>query len=211
MYIYGASGHGRVIIDIIDSYEKIHGVFDDDLNKKEVLGYPVLGPIPEGYTFQSDLFIAIGDNHVRKQIADRLADRVKFASIIHDSVIFSKRANLGDGCVVMEGAIVKVGTQIGNQTIINSGASVDHDCTIGDFVHIAPQATLCGGIEVGEGTLIGANSVILPGVKIGKWCTIGAHSVVHKDVPDGSVWKGNCIVDKLKANVGTVGSEQLGM
>ncbi|UJP64443.1 acetyltransferase [Mongoliitalea daihaiensis] len=197
MYIYGASGHGRVIIDIIDSYEKIHGVFDDDQDKKEVLGYPVMGPIPADYVFQSDVFIAIGDNKIRKMLADRLAGRVKFASIIHDSVIFSKRANIGDGCVVMEGAIVKVGTSIGHQTIINSGASVDHDCIIGDFVHIAPQATLCGGITVGEGTLIGANSVILPGVKIGKWCTIGAHSVVNKDIPDFSLWRGAGIVAQV--------------
>lgn len=201
MYIYGASGHGRVIIDIIDSYEKIHGVFDDDLEKKEILGYPVLGPIPDDYIFHSDLFIAIGDNRTRKALADQLKDRVKFASIIHDSVIFSKRANIGDGCVIMEGAIVKVATTIGNQTIINSGASVDHDCIIGDFVHIAPQATLCGGIEVGEGTMIGANSVILPGVKIGKWCTIGAHSVVNKDVPDNSLWRGEGIVEKVKVSL----------
>lgn len=194
MYIYGASGHGRVIIDLIESYEKIHGIFDDNLEKKEILGYPVLGPIPKDYIFKSSLFIAIGDNITRRRLAMELSSRVRFANIIHDSAIFSKRAFLGSGCVVMEGAIIKVNCTIGDHVIINTGASVDHDCLIGDYVHIAPQATLCGGITVGEGSLIGANAIILPGVKIGRWCTIGAGSIVHQDIPDGQKWIGNKLI-----------------
>ncbi|WP_035806535.1 acetyltransferase [Lunatimonas lonarensis] len=196
MYVYGASGHGRVIIDMIDSYEKIHGIFDDDPSKKEVLGYPVLGYLPDEFIFNSDLFIAIGDNGVRRALSKRLHHRVTFASIIHESAIFSRRAELGSGCVVMEGSIIKVGCSLGEQVIVNTGASIDHDCLIGDFVHIAPQATLCGGIQLGEGTLIGANAIILPGVKIGAWCTIGAGAIVHQDVPDHSTWIGNRLQDK---------------
>lgn len=191
MYIYGASGHARVIIDMIDSFEKIHGVFDDNPEVKDILGYPVLGPLPEDLRFKSDLFIAIGDNRIRKKIAEKLAGFCRFANIIHDSAIFSKRANIQSGTVIMEGAIVKVNTEIGSHVIINTGASVDHDCKIGDFVHIAPQATLCGGITVGEGTLVGANATILPGVKVGRWATIGAGSIVHRDVADHSIWIGN--------------------
>ncbi|MCC5936777.1 MAG: acetyltransferase [Lunatimonas sp.] len=201
MYIYGASGHGRVIIDMIDSYEQIHGVFDDDPQKTELLGYPVLGSLPATFVFTSDLFIAIGDNHSRKTINDRLVHRVKFANIIHESAIFSKRADLGVGCVVMEGAIVKVGCELKNQVIVNTGASIDHDCLIEDYVHIAPQATLCGGIHIGEGTLIGANAIILPGVKVGSWCSIGAGSIVHQDVPDHSTWIGNRL-QSTKVRVG---------
>lgn len=202
MYIYGASGHGRVIIDMIDGYEKIHGVFDDNPSVKEILGYPVMGPIPAHFSFQSDMFIAIGSNQIRKTISELWGNKVRFANIIHESAIFSKRANLGSGCVIMEGAIVKVASYIGNQTIINTGASIDHDCFIEDFVHIAPQATLCGGIEVGEGTLIGANAIVLPNVKIGKWCTIGAGSIVNRDMPDHTCWIGNNKVPSLqKVNV----------
>lgn len=199
MYIYGASGHGRVIIDLIDSFETIHGVFDDDPSVKEILGYPVTTGVPQNFVFNSNLFISIGDNKVRKCIAEKLANRVKFANIIHESAIFSRRAHLGSGCVVMEGAIIKVNCLIGDQVIINTGASVDHDCTIGDYVHIAPQATLCGGIEVGEGTLIGANAIILPGIKLGKWCVVGSGSIVNRDMPDGSKWIGNQLVGALQA------------
>lgn len=188
MYIYGASDQGRVVIDVIDSYEKIHGVFDDNTEIDEVLGYPVVGKIPPGFKFEHQLFIAIGDNKIRKRLALLYQNKARFATIIHESAIFSKRANLEEGCVVMEGAIVKVNSNLGKHVIVNTGASIDHDCTIGDFVHIAPQSTLCGGISIGEGTLVGANSIILPRVRVGAWCNIGAGSIVNMDVADGETW-----------------------
>jgi sugar O-acyltransferase (sialic acid O-acetyltransferase NeuD family) len=188
MYIYGASDQGRAVIDIIDAYEKIHGIFDDNPEIGEVLNYPVLGKVPFDFIFDHQLFIAIGDNSVRKRLAMCYKDRARFATIIHESAIFSKRANLDEGCVVMEGAIVKVNCVIGKHVIVNTGASIDHDCSIGDFVHIAPQSTLCGGITIGEGTLVGANAIILPRVKVGAWCRIGAGSIVNADIADGETW-----------------------
>ena len=191
MYIYGASGQGRVVIDMIDSTETIHGVFDDNSSIKEVLGYPVQNAIPSVFNFRHPFFIAIGDNRIRKKISEQLDGRAKFGTIIHSTAIVSNRCQIHEGTVIMEGVILKVNCKIGKQVIINTGASVDHDCILDDFVHLAPQATLCGDISVGEGTLIGANALILPRIKIGAWCKIGAGSVVNKDVPDGATWIGS--------------------
>jgi sugar O-acyltransferase (sialic acid O-acetyltransferase NeuD family) len=190
MYIFGASGQARAIIDILDPEVKISGIFDDDPGIKEVLGFKVNGPVPEGFKFNQPLFIAIGDNNRRKMLHLKYKDRASFGIIIHESAIFSSRSSINEGSVVMEGAIVKVNSIIGKQVIVNTSSSIDHDCIVGDFVHIAPQATLCGGAQIGEGTLVGANSTILPGVKIGKWCTIAAGAVVSKNLPDGVVHKG---------------------
>ena len=191
MYIYGASGQARVIIDILDGKVKISGIFDDNPRVKEILDFAVTGPVPDGFIFDQPLFIAIGDNNLRKALYIKYKDRAGFGLIIHESAIFSSRSSINEGSVVMEGAIVKVNSSIGKQVIVNTSASIDHDCIIGDFVHIAPQATLCGGAQVGEGTLVGANSTVLPGVKIGKWCTIAAGAVVSKDLPDGEIYKGH--------------------
>lgn len=190
MYIYGASGQARVIIDLIDAYEAIHGIFDDNPEIKNVLGFPVSDTIPLGFRYDQPFFIAIGDNWLRKGIAERLSGKAEFATIVHSSGIVSRRALIGKGSVVMEGAIVKVNSKIANHVIVNTGASVDHDCIVGDFVHLAPQATLCGDVSIGEGTLVGANALVLPGIKIGTWCTIGAGSVVNRHIPDGTTWIG---------------------
>jgi len=186
MYIFGASGQARVIIDILDPDVKISGVFDDDPTIKEILGFQVSGPVPDAFEFDQPLFIAIGDNKTRKLLFLKFQERTNFGIIVHESALVSQRSFVQEGTVIMEGAIVKVNATIGKQVIVNTNSSIDHDCIVGDFVHIAPQATLCGGAQIGEGTLVGANSTVLPGVKIGKWCIIAAGAVVSKNLADGA-------------------------
>ncbi len=100
-------------------------------------------------------------------------------------------ASVGNGTVVMQGAIIQASAVVGTHCIINTGASVDHDCHVGNFVHISPHATLCGNVSVDEGSWVAAGAIVLPGVKIGKWCVIGAGSVVTRDIPDYSLAAGN--------------------
>lgn len=186
MYLYGASGHAKVIIDILrDAGEPIEGLFDDNKEVKQLLSYPV-------YTTDKVtglLIVSIGDNKTRKRIVDSLS--VEFGGVIHPSAIVSPLSDVEEGTVVMQGAIIQSCAVIGKHCIINTAASVDHDCKVGDFVHISPKATLCGNVEVGEGAWIGAGAIVIPGVKIGKWCVIGAGSVVTKDIPDYSLAAGN--------------------
>lgn len=196
MFLYGASGHAKVIIDILKANkEPIQALYDDDLNKKDVLGFPVLPPIK----VQSPLIISIGDNRIRRKIANSLS--LSYGTAIHPLAIISEYSKIGAGTVVMQGAIIQSCAIIGMHSIINTCASVDHDCQIDDFVHISPHVTLCGNVTIGEGTWIGAGSVITPGVKIGKWCIVGAGSVVTKDIPDNVLAAGNrCKIIKTYDN-----------
>lgn len=42
MYLYGASGHAKVIIDILESMNiDVSGLFDDNIEVKDLLGFPV--------------------------------------------------------------------------------------------------------------------------------------------------------------------------
>lgn len=186
MYLYGASGHAKVIIDILRAnHVHVEELFDDDENLHTLLGYPVL----RSMEVKGPLIISIGNNSIRKKIAESLD--VEFGRAIHPSAIVSEEVRIEYGSVVMQGAIVQSDTNIGKHCIINTGASVDHECMIGDYVHISPHCTLCGNVQVGEGTWIGAGTTIIPGVKIGKWSVIGAGSVVTKDIPDGVLAVGN--------------------
>ncbi len=182
MYLYGASGHGRVIKEILESLnQKVDGFIDDNPSVNEQLGLPV----QHSADTVDEVIVTIGDNGMRKRVAEKL--RCKFAKgIVHPKAVFSHTASIGEGSVVMAGAVVNAGTVIGNHSVINTCASVDHECQIGDYVHIAPGAHLCGLIQVGEGTLIGAGASVIPCVKIGRWCTIGAGAAVVSDVPDGA-------------------------
>lgn len=188
MIVYGASGHGKVIIEILEEM----GISDitvwDDNPAKKLWDYPASQPMDNAD--KEDMVIAIGNNIIRKRIAEKYAN-TNFVSAIHPSSQISKRAQVGDGTVIMAGVLVNADTVIGKHCIINTGCSIDHDCAIGDYAHISPNSTLCGEVHVGEGTQIGAGSVVIQCRKIGKYCTIGAGAVIIGDVPDYSIVVGN--------------------
>ncbi|WP_299987997.1 acetyltransferase [uncultured Pontibacter sp.] len=183
MYLYGASGHAKVIIDILrDRAIPVLGAFDKNPAIKEVGGVPVLGAQIEEEVEQP-VIISIGDNAIRRRVAEKL--KVVFGKAIHSTAIVSPSATIAEGTVVMQGAVIQADAQVGKHAIINTGASIDHDCQIGDYAHISPGAVLSGNVQVGEGTHIGAGAVVIPNLKIGKWCKIGAGAVVIRDLPDG--------------------------
>lgn len=189
MYLYGASGHAKVIIEILEeSGVHVSGLFDDNPAVKNLLDYKSLGQY-QGQLMDDTFIISIGDNKLRHRIASKF--KVNYGKAISISASISNRTSIGDGTVIMRNVSVNSDVKIGMHVIINTSASIDHDCVIEDFVHISPNATLCGGVSIGEGTHVGAASVIIPGIKIGRWATIGAGAVIIHDVPDFAVVVGN--------------------
>ncbi|MCQ2236968.1 MAG: acetyltransferase [Bacteroidales bacterium] len=186
MYLYGASGHAKVIIDILRANNiEVTGLVDDNLALSELCGLPICHDAKN----LSPIIVSVGNCQIRKRIVDNICRtndiKTVFPIAIHPSAIVSQSASIGEGTVVMQGAILQADVKVGRHCIINTKASVDHECTIEDFVHIAPGCTLSGNVMVGEGSWIGVGSTIIQGIKIGKNCIIGAGSVVTKDIPDG--------------------------
>lgn len=180
MYLYGASGHGKVIKDILEAQgRKVDGFIDDDPSVKELSGLPVHHSANDA----DEVIVSIGVNLTRKKIVGMLKCKMADAAI-HPSAYVSKTVEINEGSVVMAGAVINSDSKIGRHCIINTGATVDHECQIGDYAHIAPGVNLCGQVHVGEGSLIGVGSTVLPCVHIGKWCTVGAGAAVVEDVPD---------------------------
>lgn len=191
MYLLGASGHAKVIVDILLSKGvQVKGFYDDNEDLKELWGISVVGKVIDFNNPIEECLVSIGKNDIRKKVVEQLGE-AEFGTAIHKISNIGSHVEIGEGTVVMPGTIINADTKIGEHVIINTSASVDHDCNIANFAHIAPNASLCGGVEIGEGTLIGAGATVIPLVKIGKWCTIGAGAVVVMDVPDHSVVVGN--------------------
>ncbi len=188
MYLYGASGHGKVIAEIAEENGiSISGFIDRDESKESFIGYPVIHQVPEN---NIELILSIGSNNARKRLTEKYPYFI-FKTLIHPKANLSKYCSVEEGSVIMAGATVNPGVQIGKHCIINTNASIDHDCIIHDFVHISPNVALAGDVEVGEGTHIGIGACVIQGIKIGKWATIGAGAVIIKDVPDGATVVGN--------------------
>lgn len=197
MVLYGASGHAKVIMDILNACGiEISEIYDD--NKSLTMLHDVKVTQPK--ETEEELIVSIGDNKIRKQIVEKNLTN-KYGIAIHPTAIVSPYATIGEGSVVMQGAIIQAGAKIGKHCIINTGATIDHDCIVGDFAHISPNATLCGNVTIGEGTQIGVGSAIIPGITIGAWSLICAGSVVTKNFPDNCIAAGNfCKVKRYIVN-----------
>jgi sugar O-acyltransferase (sialic acid O-acetyltransferase NeuD family) len=185
IFVYGAGGHGKVIVDTVGNGQVRYAVthlIDDDvrLHGRDLLGYPIRGP--DGLDLDRG-FIAIGDNASRLRIASRYQGRL--VTLLHRTAVLGRDVQMGEGSVLMAGAIVNVGTTLGANVIINTAATVDHDCVIEDGVHVAPGCHLCGNVEVGEGSLLGVGTLVVPGIRIGKKVFIHAGQTITRDVPDG--------------------------
>jgi len=190
MYVFGASGHAKVIIESLLSRDiDVEGIFDDDLSIKSILGFKVLGRFDRELVLRSQMIIGIGNNSIREKIAELY--RAEFGNAIHFSSVVSPSAILGNGVAIMARAVINADSKIGDHVIINTSASVDHDCTIGDFSHVAPNSTICGGIKIGRRTLVGAGAVIGPNLTIGNDVVIGAGAVVTQNVGNNMVVVGH--------------------
>jgi acetyltransferase EpsM len=184
MILYGASGHGKVIIEILESNNEPGIQVWDDAVKPPIWQYPVKQPLPAGVPLPDKVVIGIGVNATRKKVAEMLAATAAFGTAIHADAYLSKRATVGEGTVIMAGVRVNPDVTIGKHCIVNTCASIDHDCVLEDYVHISPNATLSGDVRVGEGTHIGVGASVVQCIRIGKWATIGAGAVVIGDIPD---------------------------
>lgn len=189
LIVHGAGGHARVVIDsaLAQGY---HIVTVCDPNcQGELYGIPIIADHTSTDFTDAAAIVAIGDNAVRRSVVSKLQH--PFTNIVHPSAVCSPFSSIGEGNVILHGAVIQGESKVGNHVIINTGAQLDHDCTIEDFVHIAPGVILCGNVIVGEGTFMGAGSIVIPGKKIGAWSIIGAGSVVIDNIPDNVVAVGN--------------------
>lgn len=188
MIVFGASGHSKVVLDVLLSNGiEVEMVIDDAPKTSEIFGIRV--EKAKDVSQDQDAVIAVGSNISRKKISERWL--FKYKSIHHPSASVSPFSEIGSGTVVMAHAAINPDTVVGRHCIINTGAVVEHDCIVGDFAHIAPNASLAGGVVVGEGSHVGIGASVIQGVTIGKWATIGAGSVIIKDVPDFATVVGN--------------------
>ncbi len=196
--IFGASGHAKVIIDIIENEGKykIAGILDRTNTPGDIkLGYNILGR-------ESDLpnciqehalvggVIAIGDNSIRARVAGSVSEIVpefKFVTTVHPRAVIAGSASLGDGTVVMAGVVVNPYCLVGRHCILNTNASLDHDSVMAEFSSLGPAATTGGNVTIGAFSAIGIGATIVHGISVGKQTVIGAGATVLNNIDDNKI------------------------
>ena len=199
LIIIGASGHGKVIADIakLNGYTDI-AFLDDDMNKTECNGYPVIGSVADAQIFSDSSFIvAIGNAKLREQIQKSLMNKgLSVVTLIHPKAVIGEKVTIGIGSVIMAGAVINSATTIGEGCIINTCASVDHDCNIANYVHVSVGSHIAGTVTIGERTWIGIGATVSNNISITIDCMIGAGAVVVGNITTKGTYMG--VPSKMK-------------
>ena len=130
LILIGAGGHARACIDVIEHLNEfeIAGLIGKEEGlKNEYLGYSVIGSdndlcaLAKQYQYAIITVGQIDSGLVRQRLyRQALALGFKFPTIISPTAYVSHRALVGDGTIVMHGAIVNASATVGNNCIVNT-------------------------------------------------------------------------------------------
>lgn len=195
LVIIGASGHGKVIADIAQetkAYKEIM-FLDDDTSKTTCLDFPIVGTSKDIslYINDSDFFVGIGNTDIREKMMINLKSiGATIPTLIHPKAIVSPFSTVGEGTVIMAGAIINTDAKVGSGCIINTSATVDHDNIIEDYVHISAGSHLGGTVHVKRKTWIGIGVTVNNNLSITEQCLIGSGAVVTKNITEKGTYVG---------------------
>jgi len=187
--VFGAGGHVKVVIDIIEKLGtfKIEGIVDKKKSTEPFLTYPVIGEDEIVALNVKKGLVAILDNWSRAKTVNHIKELIPdfaFIKAIHPSAEIAAHIEIGDGTVVMPGVVINSGVHIGQHCIVNTRAAIDHDCTLKDFSSVSAGAILGGQVTVGTNASVSMGAILMPGTGVGDHSEIGAGSVVVKTIPD---------------------------
>jgi sugar O-acyltransferase (sialic acid O-acetyltransferase NeuD family) len=194
--LVGAGGHSKACIDVIEQGNRFHVIgligLAEEVGTK-ILGYPVLGTdadLPNLLQECSTALVTLGqiktpEPRIRlfmwlKQIG------YQFPAIVSPHAYVSRHATLGEGTIIMHGAVVNAAASIGDNCIINSHSLIEHDVVVSDHCHVSTLAVVNGGVHIGLGTFVGSGSSVRQNLVIGERSLIGMGQRVLVDCPPAS-------------------------
>ncbi|MEY4760816.1 MAG: hypothetical protein RLZZ200_672 [Pseudomonadota bacterium] len=194
LVLIGAGGHARACIDVIEQrggFDIVGLVGAPEERGTVCLGYPVIGVDADLGSLAGrhrHAVVAVGQltSPVLRIELHRRAVEAGFELpvIVSPQAYVSPHAMIGEGTVVLHGAIINAGARIGRNCIINSRALIEHDARVGDHCHVSTAAVVNGQARIGEGSFIGSGSVVRESCTIGAGCVVGMGLAVRRDLAD---------------------------
>lgn len=159
LLILGAGTHGHDVYEIAKDMHIFHKIsFLDD----NVTGDNIIGKCSDIIRFKAQYpcaFIAIGDNSIRKKLAEILREyRFLIPSIVSPTANISSKAEIGEGVAILPLATVSE-AKIGDFCILSSNSLVNGGADIGNYSCVDSAGIVMKGKRVPEGTVVDIKEV----------------------------------------------------
>lgn len=191
--ILGTGGHCRVVLSMLMARKShvIGAVVELDTPRvgEVIMGVSVI-PLPTMLSDFSakddvDVFLAIGNNDLRRRWWDRVKDLgFSTPNLISSYSLIDDHATIGDGNIICARAFIGAQAELGSNNLVNTAAVVDHEVTIQHHCHLAPSSTIGGRTHISDLCMIGAGATIVNGLFIARNTLVGAGATLIRPVKE---------------------------
>ena len=108
----------------------------------------------------------------------------QFETLIHPTASVEVSAQLGEGTVVLAGAVVDQHVSIGAISYLHNGSIIGENSVLGVNNYLSAGTTFGGSVQVGNDNFFGMNSIVVNDVIIGTNNFINSGSLIYKTLGD---------------------------
>lgn len=179
-----------------DARYEIAGLTVDDefVAKGRLAGYQTVGLSGVEETFSPDthrVVMAMGYNdlnRVRQAMFARLkAMGYGLETYVHPDARVYTDEPMGEGSVVLPGAVVEPHVRMGANTMVWSNVTVAHHSSVGDHCWLGAGTIISGQARVLRNTFLGVNCTVVNDVKVEEFNIVGAGAMISRDTKPYSV------------------------
>jgi len=127
-------------------------------------------------------------NRVRESVFGRLkAMGFAIETYVHPEARIHTEVPLGEGCVVLPGAVIEPHAGVGANTMVWTNVTLAHHSRVAEHCWIAAGTVVSGQAKVLRNTFVGVNATIVNDVTVGEYNVVGAAALITKDTKPRSV------------------------
>lgn len=127
-------------------------------------------------------------NRTRAAMFERLkAMGYRIETYIHpDARVYTGHA-IGEGSVVLPGAVIEPHARVGANTMVWSNVTLAHHSSVDDHCWIAAGTVVSGQAKVQRNTFLGVGSTVVNAITVGEFNVVGAGALISRDTKPHSV------------------------
>jgi len=106
---------------------------------------------------------------------------------IHPDARVYSETPVGEGSVVLPGAVVEPHARVGANVMVWSNVTIAHHSSVGDHCWVAAGTVVSGQARIQRNTFLGVNSTVVNDVSVGEFNIVGAGAMISRETKPFSV------------------------